>query len=363
MPKILVIEDNTDIQQEVIGWLQFENYEAIGASNGREGLDLAFQHLPDLILSDILMPQMDGYQVLYELRIHPETALIPFIFVTAKSERHELRYAMELGADDYISKPFTVDELLQAVQKRLQRHTGYQHSADQQVLTERQRMFRTLPHELQTPLVGVLGIGELLQQNAHTLTAENIREYGELLTMSAQRLYHVTENFLLYTKLETIAQNPSEMTPDAPVKAEEIRSITHNICEQIASNYQRTSDLSCGVESCALRIEQSALRKILFELVDNAFKFSKPGQGVRVQGGVREGSYHLTVSDHGRGITSENRSRLGAFVQFERSVYEQQGLGLGLFIAQRLVENSGGQLTIESTVDEGTTVSVSLPVA
>lgn len=121
MKKILLIEDNVDVRENTAEILTLANYHVITAQNGKEGVELAQQQNPDLIICDIMMPVLDGYGVLHMLSKNPETATIPFIFLTAKAERSELRKGMEMGADDYITKPFDDIELLNAIESRLKR--------------------------------------------------------------------------------------------------------------------------------------------------------------------------------------------------------------------------------------------------
>ncbi|MEO3405551.1 response regulator [Mucilaginibacter sp. CAU 1740] len=124
--KILIIEDNTDIRENVVEILQLAGYNVLEAANGRHGVELATNHIPDIILCDIMMPELDGYGVLYMLNKNPATAAIPFIFLTAKAERLDLRKGMEMGADDYLTKPFDDIELLNAVESRLKKKEAQQ---------------------------------------------------------------------------------------------------------------------------------------------------------------------------------------------------------------------------------------------
>jgi len=133
--KILVIEDEEFVRANILEILESKDFDAIGAKNGFMGIQEAKNLLPDLILCDIMMPDMDGYSVLSELQEDPLTAIIPFIFLTAKTERDDLRLAMELGADDYITKPCTVTELLSAITSRLKKQAIY----NQQYETERSK--------------------------------------------------------------------------------------------------------------------------------------------------------------------------------------------------------------------------------
>ncbi len=121
MTKILVIEDEAPIRDKIVTVLKYENYEVIDAPNGREGVVSARENKPDLIICDVLMPDMNGYGALAALRDDPDTSVIPVIFLTAAASRADMRKGMELGADDYITKPYTVEELLAAVRTRLER--------------------------------------------------------------------------------------------------------------------------------------------------------------------------------------------------------------------------------------------------
>lgn len=118
---ILIIEDNDDIRESTTEILELANYQVYHADNGKTGVELAIKHLPDIILCDIMMPELDGYGVLFMLGKTPETSTIPFIFLTAKAERVDMRKGMEMGADDYLTKPFDDVELLNAIESRLQK--------------------------------------------------------------------------------------------------------------------------------------------------------------------------------------------------------------------------------------------------
>ncbi|NER15730.1 response regulator [Spongiivirga citrea] len=123
MKKILIIEDNIDVRENTADILKLEGFEAITATNGKEGIQKAMQQRPDLIICDIMMPKMDGYEVLEYLSNRPQSGGIPFIFLSAKSEKSDMRKGMNLGADDYLTKPFEASELLDAINCRLDKNT------------------------------------------------------------------------------------------------------------------------------------------------------------------------------------------------------------------------------------------------
>jgi len=360
MKKILVIEDDSSIRNEVLTWLTLENYEALGAADGAEGVELVQQQRPDLIICDIMMPKKDGYRVLLEVRTQPATALISFIFLSAKQEQRDIRYGMELGADDYISKPFARDEFLRAIESRLARQKLYTQDAERQINLLRQNLLRTLPHELRTPLVGILGIGELLAQDAETLTPTEIIDYATMITNGGRQLYRLVENYLLYSQLERLAADPAQSALLERGSIAHSRDLIRETSERIAMAYERLGDLQLRVQSAVVQITAQDLTKIVHELADNAFKFSKPEAPVQVSAAIEDGKYVIVVADQGRGIAPENLVRIDAYVQFERTRYEQQGAGLGLTIVRRLVELAGGAFQIESAVDQGTVVRVAL---
>src|SRR5258708_4226966 len=162
MTTILAIEDDPAILENILETLETDNFTTLGAENGRVGVEKARQHLPDLIVSDIMMPELDGYDVLLNLRGDPATASIPFIFLTARTDRAAVRQGMEFGADDYLTKPFTPSELLAAVTARLERQIAIVSEQKKKMEEMRSSLAFMLPHELRTPLTGILGDSEML---------------------------------------------------------------------------------------------------------------------------------------------------------------------------------------------------------
>src|SRR5579859_2316430 len=150
MPKILVIEDDPAILRTTVEVLNLEGFETLSAENGLQGLEQAQHYLPDLIISDIMMPVLDGHEVLEALHQDPATATIPFIFLTAQTNRADMRTGMDKGADDYLSKPFTTSELLRAVNARLKKHDVIVQKHEQKLDDLRDNMIHMLPHELRS---------------------------------------------------------------------------------------------------------------------------------------------------------------------------------------------------------------------
>lgn len=165
MTKILVIEDESSVRANIIELLEAEDYDVVSAENGFMGALWAQQHLPDLIICDVMMPELNGYDVLSALHEDSVTATIPFIFLTANADKTDIRYGMELGADDYITKPYTRSELLGAITTRLAKHQV----VAQQYATERQRAeaLQKKVQELQQYVESKDELLQKLQQELH----------------------------------------------------------------------------------------------------------------------------------------------------------------------------------------------------
>jgi two-component system sensor histidine kinase/response regulator len=155
--KILIIEDTPEIRHLVSETLRSRGFRTVAAEDGLRGVELAVIELPDLILCDVQMPNLDGHGTLTALREQPATEAIPFIFLTGLSDRPNVRYGMDLGADDYLTKPFTVEELLGAVQTRLAKQELLSRRSEAKLEELRENIAYALPHELMTPLNGILG--------------------------------------------------------------------------------------------------------------------------------------------------------------------------------------------------------------
>jgi len=361
--KILVIEDQDLIRINILELLDAEGYEVMGAENGRVGVQLAREFLPEVIVSDIVMPELDGYGVLRDLRQDPTTATIPFIFLTAKADKSDLRQGMNLGADDYLIKPFTQQELLEAIAARLDKHSQVSAHFEQKLDELRINITASLPHEFLTPLTVILSASEILTLHSDKLTAAEVPEFGERILTSARRLLRLIRNFLLYSQLELAAFDSTKAEVLRGLRTSDARAVIADVAVRLARQADRTGDLQLELREATVYIEPAHLGKITEELLDNAFRYSSPGSPVRVQCVTAdERVLVLSVMDRGRGMTRAQIAQVGAYMQFEREQYEQQGQGLGLTIAKRLAELHGGELTIDSVPSLTTTVRVVLPL-
>src|SRR5258708_14289473 len=216
MKKILVIDDETILREEVLDWLTFEGYEAIGAQDGLVGVECALEYRPDLIICDITMPRLDGYGVLLEIQANPATTGIPFIFVTARASHEDTRKGMASGADDYITKPFTRLDLLQAVQARLEKKVAHEdeHRREiedlQQALMQeheqqqlKAKLIAMFSHDFRNPLASILSSNGLLRDYADRMDEKRRLKHMNQIESSVRLLLQMLDDMLIMTQMET----------------------------------------------------------------------------------------------------------------------------------------------------------------
>ncbi|MBS1514378.1 MAG: hybrid sensor histidine kinase/response regulator [Bacteroidetes bacterium] len=362
MKKILIIEDEDFIRETIQDILDAEGFETNTAENGQIGVEKALGFLPDLIISDIMMPVLDGHGVIRELKKHEATSQIPFIFLTAKSELKDLREGMELGADDYLNKPFTADELINAINVRIQKSEQFQKITETRLDELRSNIIYALPHEMKTALGGIATTVEVLIDMDEAFSKEERFEMYGMIKDSALRLDALIKKNLLYANLEIINSDKAKANDLKLHTTTEVKGCIEEIVNEKSARYRRAEDWNIAIaEDAKIRISKENLLNVLDEIIDNAFRHSKPGNKVHITTSYNDKHSHLDifVKDEGRGISEENLKKIGAFMQFERGRYEQQGLGLGLIISKKITEVYNGVFEIKSEEGKYTEVRVS----
>src|SRR5690606_24020421 len=172
------------------------------------GLDRAREYQPDLILCDVMMPGLNGYDVLEEVRGDLQLSATPFIFLTAKASTEDLRTGMRLGADDYLTKPFSADELVAAIETRIRKHVSMQERFEQRIELLRQGLSTTLPHELRTPLTLILAHTSLLLEAYDSFDRDSILDSLKAVNEAGLRLHRLLENLLIYVEMSGDATLP-----------------------------------------------------------------------------------------------------------------------------------------------------------
>lgn len=363
---ILVIEDETTIRENIVETLELSGYTAFSAPDGRSGVELARVHHPNLIICDIMMEGMDGYGVLELVRQDPDIALIPFIFITARADRQSMRQGMELGADDYIIKPFTTDELLRAVRTRLERIKAIGDDANAQLESVKQELVRVVAHELRTPLTAINMSVDLLSREMNDLGPNELYAVLETLNNGSNRLNRLVEQMTYVIQLRTGALN-TRMIARAGMDMDIWTLIVTavNLARRFA--YRETTNkisISGQEHNAIIKCDREAVRHALAEIICNALSYSDTTATVTITIWQAEGGIWISILDQGRGMTPEQiEHALAAFSQVDRDKHEQQGIGMGLFIAKSIIEIHGGRLDIKSAVNKGTEVIVGFPIA
>lgn len=369
MAKILVIDDEALLRDEVADWLEFEGNDVLTAENGQVGLELATQVVPGLIICDIAMPELDGYGVLLEVRSNPKLNAIPFIFLTASSTYEAMRYGMNLGADDYLTKPFKRTDLLNAVQTRLQKFSEQQDVAQEQLSAVRlafedekhkrllqSRLVAMFSHDFRNPLASILSSAELIKKYEDRLSAERKKDHLDRISGSVRLLLQMLDDMLMIAEMEhgQLKYHPQPVDIDRFVSetVEEFRLIYGD-----SHVFVLETTFSDVIQS-----DPKLLRQILNNLLSNAVKYSSSGSTVRVYLQATPRGLELCVSDEGLGIAEEDQKHLFEAFYRASNVTEQRGTGLGLPIVKEAIGLCGGDIWVISKVNEGSTFVIELPL-
>jgi two-component system, sensor histidine kinase and response regulator len=356
MKTILLIDDSQQIREAFGVSLRTNGYNVIEADSGVVGLEMARKHLPDLILSDIHMPGGDGSTLLREIRRDSELRTRQVVLMTGKSDLAPSRKSMEEGADDFLVKPVSLQSLLNCVKARLSRASIHWRVEDQTLAQLRSWVPPQLPHEIFTSLNGIIGLTELLCEEFPSFTPAAVSKMHKQVYQSALRLHRTLANYLLVLDLQNVSSQPKPRLTSLQVE-ERIRI---GVKQALRQYEHRRLDVRVQINACSFSIQLEDLSLIVEQLVDNACKFSRQETPVSIE---LSAGRRLIIADRGRGLTAEEIGRIGAFQQFDRKKYEQQGLGLGLVLVQRLLALCHAEFSISSVPGEGTQVQMAFPRA
>ncbi len=344
MEKILVVEDNTSMRIEICDILKMENFEVFNASDGLLALEIAKQKLPDLIISDIMMPILDGYQLYEELNKEPLTQDIPFIFITALADTEYIRKGMNLGADDYLTKPVSAINLVKTVKKRIEKSEKY-HSQINQL---RKNVSYFLPNELRTPLNRIIGFSEYLLKEINNVPKSEIIMVLQSILKSGKSLEPITGNYLIFSRLFLQSKNPDFLKHFSKGPLIKTKKNIEEIAVKIGNETHRLNDMSFHLLETNLNIYKEYFDKIVEGLVLNAIKFSITGNKIKITSVSRDGKYYFSVENEGNSMDKEHIDNLDEFIHFDQMSFEQKGMGLGLAIVKKITEIYRGKFEINS---------------
>ena len=357
---ILLVDDEQANLELFSAILEDEGYRTISAKSAAEALELLGSNKPDLIISDIYMPEMGGFEFYERVQGVAELRSIPFIFLSALADRAHVREGKELGADDYLTKPIDIDELVTTVRGKLKRAASLRSAMENEFETLKGQILSTLSHELNTPLTYIIGFSEIISSGASQITTNELKEFADLIHHGGGRLKNLVDDFL-----ETV-QIDSGQTQKYYDKDKRQFNLTKSL-SSLQKEYSTTAsekklefELKADSELPVVASE-TLIRDILNRLLSNAIKFTQ--NGIVTLSASSEGEYvHVEVTDTGIGFPKEEMPRVfEKFYQFNKDKQQQQGAGLGLYIAKNLAEINHCELSITSTEDVGTKVTLNIP--
>lgn len=374
-PSILVVDDepnNFDVIETLLSDQDYLLHYAVSGQDAIASLNL-FQ--PDVILLDVMMPGINGIETCRRIKALPQWQPVPIIMVTALTSKKDLARCIEAGADDFISKPVNSLELRARVKSMLRIKQQYDrinilYSLQESTIDVLQNnldelcsnLAYTLPHELNTPLNGIFGVIGLLVEDYEDMSKEEVHELLTIAQKSLQRLEKLTKRFFQYAQLEMFSNNPktAETRNTLPTKIS-TQALIKNTAKAKVASVDRLGDLVWDIGDVEVCMSEKDLVFIVDELLENAFKFSEARTPVQIISQLKDEEFYLTISDQGRGMTENQIAKMGAFMQFDFKNYQQQGIGLGLKIVKKIIENHRGTFSISSIYKQGTTVNITLP--
>jgi DNA-binding response OmpR family regulator/anti-sigma regulatory factor (Ser/Thr protein kinase) len=355
--KLLLIDDERPLLHNLKQILEFENFDVVTAGNGIEGLLQYEKEKPDLVICDIMMPDMDGYGFIKTLRVKGHTDT-PFIFLTAKSDYDDLRTGMNFGADDYLVKPVKSTQLLEAVNTRLQRKREINRKVEAQLTHVEQGFRLIIDKEFFASIYDIISYLHLLKAKHNQKDAVSVDEYIEYMEKSTNRLLEILQKVKSWQDQEQqLFEHKNSQKAGMPVK-----QIFENIAKTTAANYGRERDLICNIDNDAnLNITEELLQTLLTELLDNAFKFSEKGNPVVVGGTAKKDGYSIIVADCGKTTKADDLIAMKPLHNNSRLPNNDPGIGLGLAIAELVVKSVEGKIEFTDNKPCGILVTVALP--
>lgn len=384
---ILIIDDTPANLRLLMTYLHRPGFNILTARNGESGLQRAQYGQPDLILLDVLMPGIDGFETCRRLKAEPQTTNIPVIFMTALSDKEYTVQGFQAGAVDYITKPIQVDELWARVTTHLRIHDLTQHleheianrtaeleeslarerhlAAELQLALEQQRaldalktqVINVVSHEFRTPLNIISGSLVLLREHLSSLTPEH---RNTIYARVDQSILYLTELLDDAFFVNTASSN-SITVETQPIVLE---TLVKGLLQELQSQYSNRQ-IVCHFTHLAapIMLDPKLLRQIIANILSNALKFSYPGEPVTLDAHLESGFVTICIQDKGVGIPAEDSPHIFDLFYRASNVETIRGIGLGLAIAKRLTEAMKGTLLAESSgIQKGSTFIVKIPV-
>ncbi len=358
---ILIVDDTPANLRLLSNMLSEQGFKVRSVINGPMALTAIRAAPPDLVLLDINMPGMNGYEVCEQLKADPTTSDIPIIFISALDEVHDKVKAFTVGGVDYITKPFQFEEVLARVRthlalRNLQRELKAEIAERDRLIAELDAYAHTVAHDLKNPLTALVGFSSLLLKRFRRLTDEEIEQNLAMIAQNARKMTNIIDELLLLSSVRKVDEVSCEPLDMAHIVAEAKSRLVDMVAESNA--------LIEEPETWPLALGHAAwVEEVWANYLSNAIKYGGKPPHIRLGGEVGpNGQARFWVQDNGPGLTPEECARL--FTPFERlGQVRAKGHGLGLSIVQRIVQKLGGEVGVESTPGVGSVFYFTLPLA
>lgn len=359
---ILVVDDQPN-NLKVIASVLGRDYAVSIANSGTNALRILENSTPDLILLDIMMPDMDGFEVCRKIRENDRIRHIPIIFLTAKADVEDVVKGFNAGAVDYITKPFNATE----VDARVRNHLNLQHalkevkSANQklnEINATKDKFFSVIGHDLRSPFASIIALSGLLGELVKEKDYDGIEEYSALIEQSSKRAMDLLTNLLEWARSQT---GRIEFKPEK-TKLVHLIEETARMFDQIAKQ-KNISIKRMLPEDHEIFADKHMVSTVMRNLISNALKFTRPGGEVSISARSEKDEIVITVSDNGVGIDSQRIENL-FHIEYSASTYgtaNEKGTGLGLTLCKEFIEKHGGRIWVESEEGKGSVFSFSIP--
>ncbi|HIJ79854.1 MAG: hybrid sensor histidine kinase/response regulator [Desulfobulbaceae bacterium] len=361
--KILIVEDEQDIRQLLNFNLTKNNYDVIEAKSGDEALVLLADQSFDLIILDIMMPGANGFEVMEAYKQMGGDSKIPVIFISALSSSDAITKGLENGAVDYITKPFSIKELLARIKLHLQLKAAYNEIRKSEeelrrTIAVKDKFFSIISHDLRGPTAALQGFAELLSANYDSLAEAKKKTCIKTMLDTSSHLSDLLENLLTWAQSQT---NRLERHP-RPINLNEISQRVVNLLKRNAENKGINLDLEINPQT-EVFVDGNMLEVILRNLLANAIKYTDQGGRIRLFSQALTGYEQITVADSGVGMAQEDIAKL-----FRLDVHhsmpgtnKEKGTGLGLILCKEFVEKNNGSLFVQSQKGVGSQFTFTLP--
>ena len=362
--KILVVDDDEGMRRIIKFRLKQSGYTIETAINGRNALEVLEDFRPDLIISDVCMPEMNGYDLYKEVSSRKEYKFIPFLFLTSKADREDIIFAKKLGVDDYLTKPIDKDLMLISVEAKLARFNELKEVNSRAIEQKINDMYRTLTHELNTPISVIQGFTELSEMllSAGKLKISELKTFLDGIKSGNDRLRKLAERVLILNSIDGGYEKHAYdgLSDHSFVDiVETITCIAYNYTEAIE---ERRVNLVLNLpdEGLYIKAVESHVNCILENIMDNAIKFCAKKNGKVVVDAYKEGdNIVVKIEDNGTGFPDEEKDKIfERFYQYNREKTEQQGIGIGLSLVKSLADINKLDLSVETELNKGTVFTV-----